>query len=170
MLRLLSAPPASVSVPEEDRALLLLPQSLGRIASRGDPRALEALLEMTAAGSNGGTIAVAAQHSSQAANLRDDLLEMAVRGLALAGDARASARLRALAAGAVRPAATGRDLSPSAAEGTGRPGPSLRDASVTASPREGPLKLQVDALFDSPRTIVKKRRSRSPTIPTCPIR
>ncbi len=104
LLRFLSAPPASLAIPEEDRALLLLPQSLGRIASRGDPRALEALLEMTAPGSNGGALAAAAQHSPQGATLRDDLLEMAMRGLALAGNARASARLRAIAAGAVRPA------------------------------------------------------------------
>ena len=57
LLRFLSAPPASVSVPEEDRALLLLPQSLGHIASRGEPRALEALLAMTAPGSDGGALA-----------------------------------------------------------------------------------------------------------------
>ena len=37
LLRFLSSPPVSLAVPEEDRALLLSPQSLGHIASRGDP-------------------------------------------------------------------------------------------------------------------------------------
>ena len=53
LLRFLAAPPAPMTVPEEDRALLLSPQSLGHIASRGEPRALEALLVMTAEGLGG---------------------------------------------------------------------------------------------------------------------
>ena len=48
------APPAALTLPEEDRALLLAPQALGQIARRGEPRALEALLEMTENGANGG--------------------------------------------------------------------------------------------------------------------
>ena len=110
LLEVLASPPASVTVPEEDRALLLLPQALGHIAARGEPRALEALLEMTAAGSNGGVLASAASRSPQPASLRDDLLEMSLRGLAFARDARASERLRSIASGEVRPAPSGRDL------------------------------------------------------------
>ena len=67
LLEVLASPPAPVTLPEEDRALLLLPQALGHIAARGEPRALEALLEMTAAGSNGGVLAAAASRSSQPA-------------------------------------------------------------------------------------------------------
>ena len=110
LLEVLGSPPAPVTQPEEDRALLLMPQALGHIASRGEPRALEALLEMTSAGSNGGVLAAAASRSSQPASLRDDLLEMAVRGLALARDERATERLRGIAAGEVRPSPGGRDL------------------------------------------------------------
>ena len=143
LLRLLSAPPASLAVPEEDRALLLLPQSLGHIASRGDPRALEALLEMTAPGSNGGALAVAARHSPQPATLRDDLLEMALRGLALAGDARASARLRSIAArrGAPAPRRWPRPALPApprTARACDRAAGRLGGA---ASPRQGPVGL-----------------------------
>jgi hypothetical protein len=178
LMRFLAARAAPIATPEEDRALLLLPQSLGHIASRGEPRALEALLDLTASGSNGGLLAVAARRAPQPAAMREDLLEMALRGLALARDARASDRLRAIAAGAVRPIAAGRDLRHGAARtlealdylqgrsaataarsseaslGGGAPH-RLTDASVDAS-RPAPVRFEVDALFDSVHDTVKK--------------
>jgi hypothetical protein len=103
---------------------------------------------------------------------------MALRGLALAQDARASDRLRAIAAGAVRPFAAGRDLRHGAARtlealdylqgrsaataarsseaslGGGAPH-RLTDASIDAS-RPAPVRFEVDALFDNVHDTVKK--------------
>jgi hypothetical protein len=110
LLRLLQSPPAPLSVPEEDRALLLAPQALGQIAGRGEPAALGALLAMTAGGSNGGVLAGAASRAASPAALRDDLLAMAMRGLAYSGAPAARRRLDDVAAGRVTPAPGGRDL------------------------------------------------------------
>ena len=119
LLRFLAAPPAALTVPEEDRALLLLPQSLGHIASRGEPRALEALLRMTAGGAGGGALGTVAARAARPAAMRDDLLEQALLGLRYARNPRATARLRAIASGAVRPAARGRDLRAAARDALG---------------------------------------------------
>ena len=110
LLRFLAAPPAPLTAPEEDRALLLLPQSLGHIASRGERRALEALLRMTAGGGGGEALATVAARTARPAAIRDDLLEQALLGLIYARNPRAAARLRAIESGALRPAARGRDL------------------------------------------------------------
>ena len=180
LLEVLASPPASVTVPEEDRALLLLPQALGHIAARGEPRALEALLEMTAAGSNGGVLASAASRSPRPASLRDDLLEMSLRGLAFARDARASERLRSIASGEVRPAPSGRDLRSGAgktlealavlqgrsAPVVSRPGGRRTGGDLAAAPASGgdavaavsdeSVQFTADAAFDSTHTTVKK--------------
>lgn len=115
LLGFLRRPPASPRVPEEDRALLLAPQALGRIAARGHGRALDALLAMTADGGQGGVLAAAASRSDDPARLRDDLLEMALRGLGFSGAGEAAARLDDIAAGRVVPASGGRDLRGAAA-------------------------------------------------------
>ena len=121
LLEYLRRPPADLTVPEEDRAILLAPQSLGQIAGRGHRRALAALLAMTAEGSNGGLLAVAAAKGPRPSALRDDLLEMAMRGLAFSGAPEAQQRLQDLANGLVRPrpAGEGRDLRPSAERALG---------------------------------------------------
>ena len=108
LLALLKKPPASVTIPEEDRALLLAPQALGHIASRGHSQALQALLDMTAANTNGGVLAAAGAHAQNPASLRDDLLQMALRGLAFSGATVARDRLVEIARGNVIPAAQGR--------------------------------------------------------------
>jgi hypothetical protein len=110
ILDFLAAPPAPVGVPEEDGALLVAPQALGQIASRGNAHALAALLSITASGSNGGVLAAAAARSAKPESLRDDLLEMALRGLAYAGTLAARQRLDEVASGRVRPASGGRPL------------------------------------------------------------
>ena len=57
LLAFLANPPAGPAIPEEDRALLLTPVALGHIAHRGDPTALESLLEMTGEDSDPGLLA-----------------------------------------------------------------------------------------------------------------
>jgi len=106
----LQNPPAPVTIPEEDRSLLLTPQALGQIAARGHRRALDVLLEMTAPGSRGGILAAAAARGPNPESLRDDLLEMALRGLAYSGDATAHERLTDIAQGRSAPAPQGRKL------------------------------------------------------------
>ncbi len=92
LLRMLDpASPPGASV-EDDRALLLVPHALGRIAARGDRTALGALLSMTA------------QHAAvRAPGVRAELREAAVSGLALAGKTAARDRLAAIADGRVVP-------------------------------------------------------------------
>lgn len=114
LLNFLKSPPASLAVPEEDRALLLAPQALGRIASRGDSAALQALMAMTAPGARGGILSVAAAGARNPASLRDDLLEMALRGLAFSQTAKARGRLVDLAKGRITPVPGGRNLAPTA--------------------------------------------------------
>jgi len=116
LLGFLSSPPADARVPEEDRALLLAPQALGRIAARGDAAALEALLSMTRQGSDGGPLALAAAHAADPGAMRDDLLEMAFRGLAFSRSPRARARLTEVSRGRVRYPGERRDLSGPASE------------------------------------------------------
>ena len=111
LLAFLGAPPAGVTNPEEDRALLLAPQALGRIAARGDEPALTALLAFASAGSDGGLLAAAAAGGPDPEVLRADLLEMSMRGLAFSRSPRARARLAEIAAGWIRLPGAGRDLS-----------------------------------------------------------
>ena len=106
LLHFLEAPPAALDRPEEDRALLLAPQALGRLAGRGDQAALESLLDMTANGSGGGILLQAASGGRNPQALRDDLVEMALRGLAYSGEVKARERLQWVAKGHVRPVRT----------------------------------------------------------------
>jgi len=110
ILAFLESPPVDVTVPEEDRALLLGPRALGRIAHRGDERALDALLAMTEADGGSGSLAAAASHGPDPAALLGDLLEAALAGLALSGAAEAHDRLEDVAAGVAPRLASGRDL------------------------------------------------------------
>ena len=96
LIRLLEAPPASLDLPEEDRAFLLVPQALGKIASRGDRRALDVLLGMTERGSENGLLARAASHGRDPERLRADLRDAAMRGLAYAKHPQARTRLQEL--------------------------------------------------------------------------
>ena len=96
--------------PEEFRALIIAPPARGHIASRGNGAAEAALLAMTADGSEGGALASAAGRVPGRPGFVDDLLEMALRGLAFAGTTGSRLRLEAIASGAVRPRAQGRDL------------------------------------------------------------
>ena len=116
LVRFLQAPPAALTLPQEDRALLLAPQALGQIARRRDPAAVDVLLEMTEHGANGALLAAAASRAPNPASMRDDLLEMAMRGLGHSGDPRARVRLQAIAARQIRPAVVGRDLRGAASE------------------------------------------------------
>jgi len=98
LIGLLERPPAALDVPEEDRAFLLVPQALGKIASRGDRRALDALVRMTEPGANDSLLARAASHGRDPDRLRADLRDAALRGLAYAGVPVAHKRLMQLGA------------------------------------------------------------------------
>lgn len=113
ILSFMAEPPADVDVPEELRALIVAPQALGRIAARGDGRALDALLEITRDGGEGGRFLSGARRS-RAVGRADDVLESALRGLALSGSSEGRRRLEDLARGLVRPRARGRDLAAAA--------------------------------------------------------
>jgi len=140
LLSFLVAPPVDVDVPEELRAMLVAPQALGRIAARGDMRALDALLAITRDGSEGGPFLAGAQRSGQVGRA-DDVLESALRGLALSGADEGRRRLEEIARGSVRPRSHGRDMGSAASRELdyfetlhprrGRPGP--RAGRVTGS-------------------------------------
>ena len=110
LLAFMVDPPADVDVPEELRAHLGAPHALGYFAKRGDPRALEALLELTRHGGEGGAYLGGARRCSHT-GLVDDVLESALRGLAISGKPVARQRLQAIARGTVAPRNRGRDLS-----------------------------------------------------------
>ncbi len=103
-------PPAALDKPDEQRALLLAPQALGHLARRGVPGALELLLEITEPAGEGGPLAVATAAGWYPATLRDDLVEMAVRGLGLSRQPPAAARLDRLEDPAALPVLPGREL------------------------------------------------------------
>ena len=110
MLSLVSASRAIAASPEEERALLMTPQALGYIAGRGGEKALATLLQATDAGSGGGVFADAVALRRDAEEALAELLEMALRGLALSGRPEAWGRLTDVASGLVRLADGGRDL------------------------------------------------------------
>lgn len=107
LLSLLEAPPAPPEDPAEDRALLVAPEALGRIAGRGDPAALAALMAMTAHDHRGGALDAAARRGAYPLAMRDDLIEASLRGLAVSGTQEARTRLEAVARRAVVPAPDG---------------------------------------------------------------
>jgi hypothetical protein len=85
LLRLVATARIPAPTPDEDRAVLLVPEALGRIAARGDPAALSALLSWT----DGATSTVP-----------PEVARLALRGLAHSGAARARERLEMLSASA----------------------------------------------------------------------
>ncbi len=93
--RYLDSPTGPLDVPDEERALLLVPQALGQIAYRGEPTALDLLLTITSQGD--GTLVKAAARATNPDMLRSELLGMALRGLAYARSPLAEARLREIA-------------------------------------------------------------------------
>ncbi len=107
--QLLEEPPAAALLPEEDRALLLAPVALGRIASRGSREALDVLLEATGPGADRGLFARTAARAGRPA-LRDDLLRMALEGLAVSRSARARERLQEIRGGEAAPWSRREDL------------------------------------------------------------
>lgn len=96
--RLLEAPHPAAFVPEEERAVLLVPAALGRIASRGSREALEVLLEATGSEADRGLLTAAAARAGRP-TLQNDLLRMAIEGLALSGSPRARQRLEEIRGG-----------------------------------------------------------------------
>jgi Dockerin type I domain len=92
LVRMLDRPAPSAASAEDERARLLLPHALGRIASRGDAGALDALLSITAQDA-------AARRPGMPAELR----AAAIAALALTGQAAARDRLSAIAGGRVVP-------------------------------------------------------------------
>lgn len=97
LLAFLTAPPAAIDTPEEDRAMRLAPPALGKIAARGDHRALAALLAITDPNGNGGPLAGMTVRGRDASSYRQELIRMAYHGLAFSGDAGARSRLATLA-------------------------------------------------------------------------
>jgi hypothetical protein len=94
LLRFLDEPPTNAWTPEEERAFLLTPQALGRMARRGDRAALETLLEMTASGPAEGPLARAlAARRGAPPDLQEATYDMSLRGLAFSGAAEARVRL-----------------------------------------------------------------------------
>jgi hypothetical protein len=116
LLRFLERPPASPDDPAEDRALLLAPLAVGHIARGGDARALDALLEMTAAGSQGGPLARAVAATAYTDTMRVDLVEAALHGLAVSEAAEARSRLRQISHGHSVPVLRDHDLRATAAQ------------------------------------------------------
>ena len=136
LIALLADPPGTAT-PEDQRALLLVPQALGRIASRGDGTALQALLAMTAPGADGGPIAAAVSRRALPATLADEILEESVAGLAFAGSRAARDRLNAIADGRIVPSLTHPGLASRAGAALElmkeiHPGPSGKAASTAA--------------------------------------
>jgi hypothetical protein len=146
LLDLLRDPPAPVTIPEEDRALLLAPQALGHIAARGHPAARRALLAMTANGAEGGVLSRAAARGPRPDKLRDDLLEMALRGLAYSREEGAVQRILEIAQGTTVPAPRGRALERAAESALGLleslDSPSASDSSDAAE-STGSLRTQL---------------------------
>jgi len=102
LLAFLEHPPASPTVPEEDRALLMAPQALGYIAARGHEGAMDALLMLTEEGRGRDLLACAAAVAPRPDAYLQDLLEQAVFGLGIASaDSRARWRLVDLSEGRI---------------------------------------------------------------------
>ncbi|MDQ7086953.1 MAG: hypothetical protein Q9Q13_03460 [Acidobacteriota bacterium] len=108
LARLLTDPPADPRRPEEERALLLAPQALGRIAARGDSHALDLLLRMTAATPDESLLASSRRFETPT-DWRDALIEAAVRGLGWSGLPAARNRVSDIALGRLVPGGMSRD-------------------------------------------------------------
>ena len=136
LLAHLDAPAAGLARPEEDRAALLVPEALGRMAARGDDRALDALLRLTAPGGR----AVAAAYAAGAApGMADDLAAAALHGLALSGRSKAQDRLVDVARGRTTQRRGGRNLAGAAQDALDL----FRDLAAPRAPR-APLGSSLD--------------------------
>jgi hypothetical protein len=97
-----ASPPASRASPDEERARLTLPVALGHLAGRGSGAALGRLLELSRP-EGAALLGGAAAGSSRPEALRNELFEMALRGLALSCAPSAAARLRQIEDGSGPP-------------------------------------------------------------------
>jgi len=150
LVRCLESPPAPPSVPEEDRALLLVPEALGRIAARGGEAALSTLLEMTDPEGDAGPAGRAVAAGAYSMSMRDDLVGEAIRGLELADRPEARQRLEGLGLRDPRSVSPGGDLVDLDArlDGSGsEPAPRTIDTSATAHDHELTFGNHVDAPF-----------------------
>lgn len=110
LVRLMQDPPASYTVPEEDRALLLAPQALGRIASRGGEAAAGHLMEMTGPDRPDSLLRKASSNGAYPESMVKDLKESALRGLAYVGTGAARQRLQDVRSGSLGSPLDGADL------------------------------------------------------------
>ena len=99
LVQLLQDPPAGFTVPEEDRALLLAPQALGRIAGRGGEQAASVLMGMTGPDRPESMLRTAARNGAYPESMVRDLVESALRGLGYSGTDMARERLEAVRSG-----------------------------------------------------------------------
>ncbi len=101
----LETPLVGVDSPEDERALLLVPQALGLAAARGEVAALDLLMDATAHHSGGELFARAAGFTRFPDQTVSDLVAMSLVGLANSGADVARTRLDDIAAGRVVPIA-----------------------------------------------------------------
>ena len=93
--------PVTAGDPAGIRSVLLVPQVLGQIGSRGHISAIDELMGMTAHNGNGGVLLKASP--AVANRYATELFESALRGLAWAGTSDAAERLEAIESGDVVP-------------------------------------------------------------------
>jgi hypothetical protein len=111
LLESLNRPLPADATPDEIRARILVPHALGRIAGRGEPAALAALMAATADRARGGPIGEAARRGGYPSSVRAALAGESTAALAFAGGAQARRRLKAIADRRVVPDPAGVDLS-----------------------------------------------------------
>lgn len=105
----LESPVGDLTQPDEDRALLLVPNVLGLAAGRGDASALAFLLEVTAPGAERGRLALAAAKTPTPGATLEALLQSSLVGLERSRRPEALARLSAIADGKAVPLPSARD-------------------------------------------------------------
>ncbi len=110
LVRLMQDPPAGFTVPEEDRALLLAPQALGRIAGRGGIEAAAVLMEMTGPDRPDSMLRTASGNGAYPIAMVQDLVRSALRGLGYSGTDAARRRLQEVRSGDQAPPLDGADL------------------------------------------------------------
>lgn len=131
LLDCLARPPVSPAIPEEDRALLLIPLALGHLAGQGDATALATLMDMTGPARPGSLLSQALAEGRYTAAYTNDLVEQAALGLAASGLPEARARLEQLRS--TLDGSTGLGRAVGVALGSERPPPSVPTPSVSAA-------------------------------------